>query len=119
VRFGAVVDALDFGRLDAKQLVGREAKRPGQVDYCRRRWATFTRLPNRNGARLCGRSWHRQTGSLGLFRHSMAIRQLQEINRATHPAKLERDEHELIEKTGTEEAEDVWSKIWMCCVWPK
>jgi hypothetical protein len=37
----------------------------------------------------------------------MAIRQLQEINRATHPAKLERDEHELIEKTGTEEAEDV------------
>ena len=37
----------------------------------------------------------------------VAIRQLQEIHRATHPAKLERDKRELEEKLEAEEAEDV------------
>jgi hypothetical protein len=37
----------------------------------------------------------------------VAIRQLQEIHRATHPAKLERDKREIQEKLEAEEAEDV------------
>jgi hypothetical protein len=37
----------------------------------------------------------------------VAIRQLQEIHRATHPAKPDRDKHEIEEKLETEEAEDV------------
>jgi hypothetical protein len=37
----------------------------------------------------------------------VAIRQLQEIYRATHPAKLERDKREIEEKLEAEEAEDV------------
>ncbi|HTR36876.1 MAG TPA: hypothetical protein VMH80_13290 [Bryobacteraceae bacterium] len=37
----------------------------------------------------------------------VAIRQLQEIHRATHPAKPERDQREFAERLEAEEAEDV------------
>ncbi|MGD0295867.1 MAG: site-specific tyrosine recombinase XerC [Bryobacteraceae bacterium] len=49
---------------------------------------------------------HADLKTTQIYTH-VAIRQLQEIHRATHPAKLERDKHELREKLEAEEAEDV------------
>jgi len=36
----------------------------------------------------------------------VAIRQLQEIHRATHPAKLEHEKHELLEAIAAEDDSD-------------
>ena len=49
---------------------------------------------------------HADLKTTQIYTH-VAIRQLQEIHRATHPAKLERDKHEIEEKLEAEEAEDV------------
>ena len=49
---------------------------------------------------------HADLKTTQIYTH-VAIRQLQEIHRATHPAKLERDKREIEEKLEAEEAEDV------------
>ena len=49
---------------------------------------------------------HADLKTTQIYTH-VAIRQLQEIHRATHPAKLERDKHEIEEKLEAEEREDV------------
>ena len=49
---------------------------------------------------------HADLKTTQIYTH-VAIRQLQEIHRATHPAKLERDKREIEEKLEAEEHEDV------------
>jgi integrase/recombinase XerD len=49
---------------------------------------------------------HADLKTTQIYTH-VAIRQLQEIHRATHPAKLERDGRELEQKLEAEEAGDV------------
>lgn len=49
---------------------------------------------------------HADLKTTQIYTH-VAIRQLQEIHRATHPAKLERDQRDLAEKLEAEEGEDV------------
>jgi integrase/recombinase XerD len=49
---------------------------------------------------------HADLKTTQIYTH-VAIRQLQEIHRATHPAKLERDKRKIEEKLEAEEAEDV------------
>jgi integrase/recombinase XerD len=49
---------------------------------------------------------HADLRATQIYTH-VAIRHLQEIHRATHPAKLERDKHELLKAISEEEEEDV------------
>jgi integrase/recombinase XerD len=49
---------------------------------------------------------HAKLETTQLYTH-VAIRQLQEIHRATHPAKLEHDKHELLEAIAAEDDADV------------
>jgi integrase/recombinase XerD len=49
---------------------------------------------------------HADLKTTQIYTHA-AIRQLQEIHRATHPANLERDRRELAEKLEDQEHEDV------------
>jgi len=47
---------------------------------------------------------HAKLETTQIYTH-VAIRQLQEIHRATHPAKLEREKRELMEVIATEDDE--------------
>ena len=49
---------------------------------------------------------HADLKTTQIYTH-VAIRQLQEIHRATHPAKLDRDKREIEAKLEAEGAEDV------------
>ena len=49
---------------------------------------------------------HADLRSTQIYTH-VAVRHLQEIHRATHPAKLERDKRELLEKLAEEDDEVV------------
>ena len=47
---------------------------------------------------------HAKLETTQIYTH-VAIRQLQEIHRSTHPAKLEREKHELIQSLAAEDDE--------------
>ncbi|MND01598.1 Tyrosine recombinase XerD [compost metagenome] len=47
---------------------------------------------------------HSKLETTQVYTH-VAIRQLQEIHRATHPAKLEREKHELLDAIAAEDDE--------------